>query len=199
MSEQDARLGGPTAGKAPEEAPLIDPSGQHYWDGQTWQPLPTRRHAGTKRSQVPTSPRRRRLLTAVAIVAALAMVAGGAAFWQVRSSTQAGGHDPKREAAYRDGLEHMYKNNPQPLSEKQFADALVFGYDACAKFEAGMSYEELLTMYGPNSKDHASQGTSVDALLDETAEGVAQILLVAGSLSAASTYLCPDARAADAN
>jgi hypothetical protein len=81
------------------------------------------------------------------------------------------------------------------LSENQFAGALAFGYDVCDKYETGMTYEEALDVYGPDSDAFPVEDGSADAWIDRTAEGVTQILIVAATLAAVGKHLCPETRA----
>lgn len=218
-------------------APLIDPAGEHYWDGHAWQPLPTARSAQTPPAAaqpvppaappppnpvlpvspapvpprptlpVPPSPptghvgqqhraesrpggrpRRALLVTAVVVVVVLVAATGaGAWVWYDRAQQEAA-----REAAYRDALEHMIKGKTSPLTDAQFEGALAMGRDACEHLESGMTYEDTVDLYGPDSDVFPSDTATAGDWIDQAAPALAQLLTVTYTVAAAQNYLCPD-------
>lgn len=133
-----------------------------------------------------------------AAVVAAAVIGGGLLLWHVRSSdVAAAAHDPKREAAYRHSLEYMIADAPQPMTDDEFAAALTLGYDACARYAKGLTYQQSLDEYVPGSAAFPARARPAEVWAGRVAGADSQRMILGFTLAAAARDLCPETKAVD--
>jgi hypothetical protein len=115
-------------------APLVDPSGRNWWDGQQWQPLP-----GRRRTRPPT------WVLALVCVLVAAVIAGVAVVVAHRGSD----NQSKAEDAF---VSKMVKSKVVASYTARFTPAarralINFGYQVCDDYSSGLSYKQILNKY----------------------------------------------------